>query len=375
MMNRGLYIHIPFCHHICSYCDFAKRVSSQEIQEKYIDALIKEIQMYQNDGFPFNEITTLYIGGGTPSSIGIPLLKKLLQFLSETVDLKKLSEFTVELNPEDLSEELSILLNSFAVTRVSIGIQSFNERILKLLNRPFDVSQFNKQYLFLQSLIPNINLDLMYAVPSQTLDEFKDSLTKAITLNPMHLSIYSLILEEKTVFSKLVQDGKLKMVSEDLEMEMVQLIDQIVTPIYPKYEVSNYAKPGYQSLHNLGYWNNEEYLGVGLSGASYYQGERYQNTKDLKTYFDSISNLKFPIFEREVLSKYHEKQYHLILGFRKCEGINLAQYAMRFYSSIYQDFPDLAEFLQAGYFEEIDGFVRIKSQYFYVMNYLLERII
>ena len=375
MMNKGLYIHLPFCKHICSYCDFAKRVSKASIQEKYISALIEELLMYQEEGFDYHQITTLYIGGGTPTALSLNLLRKLLETLSSLLDLKNLQEFTIEANPEDLSEELSVLLNSFAVTRVSIGIQSFNKRILKLLNRSFDEAHFIKEYQFLHQLIPNINFDLMYAIPSQTVQELKETLAKAIELKPDHLSIYSLILEEKTLFHHMVTTGQLELISEDLEMAMVQLIDEMVIPQYPKYEVSNYANAKHQSLHNLGYWNNLEYLGVGLSAASYLNGVRFQNTKDLKTYLESIANHKFPISEREVLSKYQEKQYHLILGFRKCEGINLDNYMMRFHSLIYQDFSELYEFLQLGYFEEIDGFIRIKPQYFYVMNYLLERII
>ena len=375
MMNKGLYIHLPFCKHICSYCDFAKRVSKASIQEKYISALIEELLMYQEEGFDYHQITTLYIGGGTPTALNLNLLRKLLETLSSLLDLKNLQEFTIEANPEDLSEELSVLLNSYAVTRVSIGIQSFNKRILKLLNRSFDEAHFIKEYQFLHQLIPNINFDLMYAIPSQTLQELKETLAKAIQLKPDHLSIYSLILEEKTLFHHMVTTGQLELISEDLEMAMVQLIDEMVIPQYPKYEVSNYANAKHQSLHNLGYWNNLEYLGVGLSAASYLNGVRFQNTKDLKTYLESIANHKFPISEREVLSKYQEKQYHLILGFRKCEGINLDNYMMRFHSLIYQDFSELYEFLQLGYFEEIDGFIRIKPQYFYVMNYLLERII
>ena len=375
MMNKGLYIHLPFCKHICSYCDFAKRVSKASIQEKYISALIEELLMYQEEGFDYHQITTLYIGGGTPTALSLNLLRKLLETLSSLLDLKNLQEFTIEANPDDLSEELSVLLNSFAVTRVSIGIQSFNKRILKLLNRSFDEAHFIKEYQFLHQLIPNINFDLMYAIPSQTVQELKETLAKAIELKPDHLSIYSLILEEKTLFHHMVTTGQLELISEDLEMAMVQLIDEMVIPQYPKYEVSNYANAKHQSLHNLGYWNNLEYLGVGLSAASYLNGVRFQNTKDLKTYLESIANHKFPISEREVLSKYQEKQYHLILGFRKCEGINLDNYMMRFHSLIYQDFSELYEFLQLGYFEEIDGFIRIKPQYFYVMNYLLERII
>ena len=374
-MNRGLYIHIPFCHHICTYCDFAKRVSKIDLQEKYIDALINELKMYRESGFDFRKIQTIYIGGGTPSSIPLALLNKLLTYLDSIIDLKKLAEFSIEVNPEDLSDELSTSLNSFAVTRVSIGIQTFSPRLLKLLNRNFDEAKFIANYKHLKSLIPNINLDLMYAIPTQTIDDLKESLDKAMALEPTHLSIYSLILEEKTALYHMVKANELELVSEDLEMEMVKLINDLVTPVFPKYEVSNYAKPGYESKHNLLYWNNEEYLGIGLSSASYIDGVRYQNTIDLKTYLASISNLKFPIVDREVLSKYHEKQYHLILGFRKSQGINLMDYMMRFQSSIYQDFTELAEFLRLGYFEEIDGFVRIKKDYFYVMNYLLERII
>ena len=237
----GLYIHIPFCNQICPYCDFYKMVVSNKKKETIIEALLEEMKNKKIDKYAFN---SLYIGGGSPSCLDINLLKKILFYLNEKINLEKLEEFTVELNPNDITESLVSLLSKYHVSRVSIGIQTFNDRLQKIISRHFTKKDLiNKLDLLKQYKINNINLDMIYAIPSQTLSEFEDDLNTAISLNPNHLSIYSLILEEHTIFYYLYNKGKLKLVDEDTEAQMYKLLcNKLKNTNFIHYETSIFEK-------------------------------------------------------------------------------------------------------------------------------------
>lgn len=373
-MNKcGLYLHIPFCNKICAYCDFTKRVSKKDIKIKYLEYLKKEIKLYQENNFDFKKITSIYVGGGTPTALGKELLEELLQEISRIVDLSKIVEYTIEVNPEDLTKELIDLLVTYNVNRISIGIQTLDKKLLEKINRDFDYDKFIDNYKYLKQVIPNVNFDVMYAIPSQTIDSLKETLTKLVELEPTHFSIYSLILEEKTIFYNEFIKGKLELVSEELELGMVKLIHQLLGDKYPQYEVSNYSK-NHQSYHNLLYWSNEHYLGIGVAASSYIDNRRYQNTKILSKYFNDIDKRKFPIDDMEILSKEDTLKHHIIQGFRKVQGINLKEYFNRYQTNIFEDFPLLNQFVQDGYFELINDFIRIKKEYFYVMDHFIEKL-
>lgn len=376
MMNKkGLYIHIPFCRKICSYCDFAKRVSNDSIIEKYFDCLLKEFDFYLKKGFDYKQIKTIYIGGGTPSCINKNLLSKLFQKINSLVDLNEIIEYNFEINPEDLNYELIDLLASYNVTRVSIGIQTLNENLLKLLNRGFDLTKFIDNLKYLKNKIKHVNLDLMYAIPNQTIKDLEDTIEIIKTFDVDHLSIYSLILEEKTIFNHWLLNDKIELVNEEIELEMVDIIHKLLFPTFEKYEVSNFSKKGCESKHNLLYWENEEYLGLGLSAAGYLEDLRYVNTSNLKEYFSLIEEGKFPIEELEQLELIDEKKYHIILGLRLVKGIDVLKYQERFSSNIFDDFPKIMEFINQGYIGYQDNKIFIDSNYFYIMNHLLEQII
>ena len=373
-MNKlGLYIHIPFCNKICSYCDFPKRVSKKETKEKYIDYLLKEIDLYIENGFDFKKISSVYIGGGTPSSLDLSDFDKLLSKIREILDFSKIVEFTIEVNPEDLNHEIIDLFESYNVNRISIGIQTLEKSLLKKINRDFNFDLFSSQYQYLKSKIANINFDVMYAIPTQTLDDLRNTLSKLMEFQPTHFSVYSLILEEKTMFYNQFLKGKLELVSEELELQMVEVIHKILDEDYPQYEISNYSKD-FKSYHNLLYWSNEHYLGIGLSAASYIGSKRYQNTFVLSDYFKNIDNRKFPIFDVDNLSTLDTKKHHIIQGFRKVEGISLNDYFNRFNTDIFNDFPKLVDFIKSGYFEVVDAFIRIKKEYLYVMDHFIEQL-
>lgn len=374
LMNKlGLYIHIPFCNKICAYCDFPKRVSKNTIKEKYLKYLKKEINLYKDKSFDFRKITSIYIGGGTPTSLEIKLLDELFYELHQMVDFSKIEEFTIEVNPEDLSKELIDLFVSYNINRISIGIQTLDKELLNKINRSFDYDRFLENYNYLKSKISNINFDVMYAIPGQTLEQLNETLVELKKLKPKHFSVYSLILEEKTIFYNEFIKGRLKLVDEELELKMVEKIHELLDVDYPQYEVSNYSKDA-QSYHNLLYWSNEQYLGIGLSAASYLDDKRYQNTKNLYNYFDDIDNGKFPIEYVEELSLDDTKKHHIIQGFRKVCGINLSVYFNRYQTNIFDDFPLLKEFILKGYFEVVDDNIKIKKEYFYVMDHFIEKL-
>ena len=234
MNKKGLYIHIPFCRKICSYCDFAKRVSNQTFIERYLECLLKEFDLYSKKGFDFSTIKTIYIGGGTPSSLNVELLDKLFKKISSLVDVQLIDEQNFEINPEDLSKELIDLLASYNVNRVSIGIQTLNKDLLKLLNRDFDYLKFKENLKYLKTKIKYVNLDLMYAIPGQTVNDLEETIKEVISLNVDHLSVYSLILEEKTIFNYLVNNHKISLIDEDTEMEMVDNIHKLLFPTFQK---------------------------------------------------------------------------------------------------------------------------------------------
>ena len=375
MNKKGLYIHIPFCRKICSYCDFAKRVSSDAIIEKYFDCLLKEFDFYIEKGFDYKQIKTIYIGGGTPSCIDKKLLSKLFQKINSLVDLDEIIEYNFEINPEDLNHELIDLLASYNVNRVSVGIQTLNQNLLTLLNRTFDLSRFVDNLDYLKKKIKHVNLDLMYAIPGQTINDLEKTIEIVKTFDVDHLSIYSLILEDKTIFNHWLLNNKIELVSEEIELEMVDKIHKLLFPIFEKYEVSNFSKKGCESKHNLLYWENEEYLGLGLSAAGYLGDFRYVNTTNLKEYFSLIKQGEFPIEELEQLELIDKKKYHIILGMRLVKGIDIVKYQERFNSNVFDDFPKIVEFINQGYIGYQDNKIFIESSYFYIMNHLLEQII
>ena len=375
MMNKkGLYIHIPFCHKICAYCDFCKRVSNKSLQAKYIDYLIKEIDLKRIDPTQFD---TIYIGGGTPSSLEFVVLEKLLKKIqSLNINFK---EYTIEVNPEDLSIPFIDLITKFKINRVSIGIQTISHKLNLIINRHFNFERFNEAYWYLKKKIPNINIDLMYAIPNQTIEDLKESIDYVLSLEPTHLSVYSLIIEEKTIIKKQIDEGKLKVISEDLELEMIDLINKLIFPKYTKYEVSNYylsTDEKYQSFHNLKYWLNQEYVGLGLNASSYLNN-RFKNTHNLNKYFALIDQNKLPIDEDsiEIIDEKETKTYELIMGLRLVKGLDLTQYFLKFKSDISVDFPNLEKMLHQRFVQIEDHHLFINPKYFYVMNTILSELI
>ncbi len=307
-MIKSVYIHIPFCNTICSYCDFCKIFYNSNLVDKYLDTLEQEIKTkYKNE-----IINTIYIGGGTPSSLPLKELKKLFQItkLFKT-DLK---EFTIECNIETITEEKLKLFKENGVNRISIGIQTLNDKYIKFLNRNHNKKLVDKKIKLVKKYFNNINIDLIYAIPDETLEELNEDLDYIVNLDIPHISTYSLIIEEHT---KLYID-KTKNIDEELDYKMYNnIIAKLEKNNYIHYETSNFAKPDYESKHNLTYWNNEEYYGFGLGASGYIKNIRYTNTRSINKYLEN-SYIK----ELHKLNKKETIENEFIFGLRKIQGIN-----------------------------------------------------
>lgn len=359
---RSVYIHIPFCKSICSYCDFCKLFYHGPWVTQYLNSLLLEIQ----DKYMGEEIETLYIGGGTPSALSI----KDLKYLFEIIDKFNLSdnlEFTFECNLNDINEELLNFLKDNCVNRLSIGIESFNEDKLAFMERSHTYEEAENAISLARSIgFDNINIDLMYGIPGESLKDLKKDIDLFLKLDPDHISTYSLIVEDNTKIS----NAGVAPISEELDASMYELIcDKLDNKKYVHYEVSNFAKRGKESKHNLTYWNNEEYYGFGLGASGYRHGVRYENTRSITKYFkgEYVKN-------EELLSKEDKMYNELMLGFRKMEGINLREFFLKYEINMQEAF-DLREVLKEKELLVDGEYIYVNPEYIYVMNEILIKII
>lgn len=361
-LMESVYIHIPFCKSICSYCDFCKMLYNGPWVTQYLNALIKEIQ----DKYLGEEIKTLYIGGGTPSALSIKDLRYLFEIISG-FNLEKLEEFTFECNLNDIDEELLQLLRENKVNRLSIGIESFNAAKLKFMERNHTFEEAKeKMKLIRKSGFDNVNVDLIYGIPGESLKDLKKDLELILKLEPDHISTYSLIVEDNT---KIGISGVLP-IPEELDASMYEyIVDRLEMKKYKHYEVSNFSLKNKESKHNLQYWNNNEYYGFGLGAHGYIHGVRYENTRNLTKYV----NGEF-LKSEEMLSKEDKMYNELMLGFRKMEGISLREFFLKYEINMQEAF-DLHQVLKD---EEliVDGeYIYVNPLYIYVMNEILIKIL
>ncbi|AEF25391.1 oxygen-independent coproporphyrinogen III oxidase [Streptococcus parauberis KCTC 11537] len=313
---ESAYVHIPFCTQICYYCDFSKVFIKNQPVDDYLRALIAEFR-----SFGIKKLRTIYIGGGTPTSITAQQLDYLLTELVKDLDLPYLEEFTIEANPGDLTPDKIEVMKKSAVNRVSLGVQTFNDKHLKQIGRSHNEAQI---YSTIDSLkeagFHNISIDLIYALPGQTLDQVKENVAKALALDIPHLSLYSLILEHHTIFMNKMRRGKLNLPTEDLEAEMfTYIINEMEANGFEHYEISNFSKPGFYSQHNLMYWNNDEYYGCGAGASGYLDGVRYRNRVPIQHYLSAVEAGDARL-TNEVLTANEKMEEELFLGLRKKQG-------------------------------------------------------
>lgn len=325
MKQIGIYIHIPFCKQKCYYCDFLSFSNCEDKVEKYVQALLKEIKNNKKEDV---EVSTIYIGGGTPSIIDENYIEKIVKQIQENYLICKNAEITIEVNPGTVSEEKIKKYKEIGINRISIGLQSTNNRILEEIGRIHDYEKFLQTYQISRKVgIKNINVDLMLALPSQSMEDLQESVEKIIELKPEHISIYSLILEEGTMLEKLVSENKMQLIDEDTERQMYWYVKKrLEQEGYEHYEISNFAKKGYESKHNTNCWNQLEYLGFGLGAHSYFENKRYSNKDDIKKYIEN--NFEKNIHEVQDIQS-QQKEY-MLLALRKIKGVKISEYKNKF---------------------------------------------
>ncbi|HFZ6721547.1 TPA: radical SAM family heme chaperone HemW [Streptococcus agalactiae] len=366
------YVHIPFCTQICYYCDFSKVFIKNQPVDAYLQALIREFRSYD-----ITELRTLYIGGGTPTSISAVQLDYLLTELSRDLNLNTLEEFTIEANPGDLTVDKIEVLQKSAVNRVSLGVQTFNDKHLKRIGRSHNEAQIYSTIDALKTAgFQNISIDLIYALPGQTMDDVRRNVAKALSLNIPHLSLYSLILEHHTVFMNKMRRGKLHLPTEDLEAEMFEyIISEMERNGFEHYEISNFTKPGFESRHNLMYWDNVEYYGVGAGASGYLDGIRYRNRGPIQHYLKGVSEGNARLSE-EVLSKNEMMEEELFLGLRKKEGVSIGKFEQKFGTSFEKRYGQIVQELQSdGLLKENNGFIQMTKKGLFLGDTVAEKFI
>lgn len=318
----GIYIHIPFCNSICSYCDFCKFLYNKKWVDNYLNVLQKEI----NKNYKNELVRTIYIGGGTPSSLSIEQLNKLFEII-KILKKEKVIEFTFECNIEDINEPKLELLKNNGVNRISIGVESFNDKYLKFLGRNYKSKDIMNRIDLAKKYFDNINIDLIYALPNQTLEELESDIDKFLSLDINHISTYSLIIEPNTK----LYINKTKNINDEKDFEMYNLIcNKLKSKGYNHYEISNFSKESFESKHNLLYWNNLEYYGFGLGSGGYIGNIRYQNTRSFNNYI----NGKY-MLERNEIDIDEKISNEFILGLRKIKGINKLEFMNKYNKDIY----------------------------------------
>lgn len=359
-MVKNIYIHIPFCTNICTYCDFCKVYYNEKWIDRYLESLENEV----NNNYKNEKIETIYIGGGTPSSLSILELKKLFEIVTK-IRLEESYEFTIECNIEDITEEKLKLFKDNKVNRLSIGVQSFNDKFLRYLGRNYNSNIIEEKINLSKKYFNNINIDLIYALNNQTLNDLNKDLDKFIKLDIPHISCYSLIIENNTILS----NNNEKYIDEDLDRKMYDLICKRLKKIYNHYEISNFSKLGFESKHNLCYWNNNEYYGFGVGAAGYINNIRYTNTKNVTRYIDKRYNR-----DEEILTKEDKMKYELILGFRKIKGINKKEFYNK-YNIKLEDIYNINDLIKKDVLCETKDNVFINENYVYVSNEILVNFI
>ncbi|MBO5479395.1 MAG: oxygen-independent coproporphyrinogen III oxidase [Clostridia bacterium] len=322
----GIYIHIPFCKQKCYYCDFISFSQKEEKVNEYVEALKKEI-ISNKDKAKDYKVTTIYIGGGTPSYINSKNIISVLETLKENYPVEKDAEVTIEINPGTVTKEKLEDYKKAGVNRISIGLQSANNKLLKEIGRIHTYEEFLEAYRLSRKVgFNNINVDLMLALPNQTEDILEESLKNVINLKPEHISIYSLILEEGTVLEQQISQGKYELPDEETERNMYWKTKKILEENgYLHYEISNFTKPKKESKHNLNCWNQKQYLGFGLAAHSYYNKVRYSNTQDLKQYLEEHTKTI-----HETQNKEDEQKEYMLLGLRKIQGVSISEFKAKF---------------------------------------------
>jgi oxygen-independent coproporphyrinogen-3 oxidase len=360
--KKAVYIHIPFCKTICSYCDFCKVFYNKAWVKKYLESLKMEIDdIYMNE-----EVDSIYIGGGTPSILSKRELTYLFEIIKK-LNIKDLKEFTFECNLNDINSELLDILVKNGVNRLSIGIESFNQEKLKYMGRSHTFKEAKEKIALCRSKgINNINVDFIYGFNFETIKMLKKDLKLLLKLKPDHISTYSLMIEDNT----LLKINNFEKIDEDMDAHMYKIICKMLKKKkYNHYEVSNFSQKGFESIHNLRYWHNKEYYGFGASASGYIDNIRYTNTKSLTKYLKGDYS-----GEKEILTKKDIMDNHLMLGFRLCKGINIQEFENLYNTKMEENYP-IKPLLKNKDLILKKGNIFINPDKLYIMNEILIKMI
>ena len=366
------YVHIPFCTQICYYCDFSKVFIQNQPVDSYLEHLIEEYNSYD-----IKKLRTLYIGGGTPTALSAHQLAFLLEKLTDKLDLSYLEELTIEANPGDLDQEKIAVLKDSPVNRVSLGVQTFNDRMLRQIGRSHLEKDIYENIADLKKAgFDNISIDLIYALPKQTMEDVKTNVAKAIALDIPHMSLYSLILENHTVFMNRMRRGKLPLPKEDLEAEMFEyIIAELGKAGFEHYEISNFSKPGFESRHNLMYWDNAEYYGIGAGASGYVDGVRYKNHGPIRHYLEAVKAGDARVQE-EVLTLKEQMEEEMFLGLRKKSGVSKKRFEEKFGISFEEQYGAVvSELTEQGLLVPDRDIVRMTKQGLFLGDTVAEKFI
>ena len=365
----GLYVHVPFCIRKCNYCDFCSFPNLSDAEyNAYTESVIAEIETYKRENSI--SVDTVFFGGGTPSLLPIKYFERISSAIRSTFDTRALCEFTVEVNPKTLDRDKCIAYKSLGVNRISIGLQSIHDIEMKALGRVHTLSDFEDSYALAEEYFSRVSVDLMYGIPHQTLESFEATLKYVVKKAPEHISVYGLIIEEGTPFYE--KKTTLPIPSEDEECDMYDMAARLLSGNgYEHYEISNYSRSGCSCLHNLKYWHDEEYIGVGPAAASYFGKKRYVNTNSLDEYLTK----DFAKYRRTE-SSLDERYEYSMLRLRLLEGISLKEYRDIFGEDFTSGREDkIFEYERLGYLNVDQDRIHFTERGFYISNYLLSELL
>lgn len=388
MKDIGIYVHIPFCKHKCYYCDFISYANKESLVERYINVLIREITDvatgnrldYENGIDELFNVNTIYVGGGTPSFIESKYIVNIISTIKEYFKINENAEITLEVNPGTVNEnKLKDYFNA-GVNRLSIGLQATNDSLLKEIGRIHTYEEFLNTYKLARKIgFKNINADLMIGLPKQTIEDVEKAVNDLIKLGLEHISVYSLILEEGTVLEEQIRSGKLKLPEDEKEREMYWKVKSILEANgYIHYEISNFAKKGYESQHNLDCWRQKEYVGFGVAAHSYTNDVRYSNIENLEEYIENYENDKLEetfIFNEKLTHNMKVKEY-MMLGLRKLNGVSIQEFKEKFAANPIYVFKNELEKLVNEDLLEIDGdYIRLTKRGLDLANLVWEEFV
>jgi len=373
-----MYIHIPFCHQICHYCDFNKVFFKNQPVDEYIESMGQELAIMRQEGISFKNVETVFLGGGTPTSLSEKQLERLLEIIQEYVDVSSLKEFSTEANPDELTFGKLTVLKNGGVNRLSIGVQSFDAELLAKIGRthsPGDAERVVGEAR--RAGFDNISIDLIYGLPGQTIAQWQDTLEKAKLLELPHYSGYSLIVEPKTVFYNLMNKGKLPLPGEDIETEMfTMLIEQMESHGRNRYEISNFAIPGQESIHNLIYWENATYAGIGAGAHGYINGTRYSNIGPIAKYIEKTAAGKRPLQQTHLVTETEAMEEEMFLGLRKSNGISRSLFQKKFGKSLENVYGEtLQSLIKGGLVMQLDDTVKLTERGVYRGNDVFQQFL